>query len=184
MMNENSKTGNAFQYQGYAKVSFLRGKDVVKVQRISNNGTKKFFEILSTCLCGYDVSTLMPKCIDIGNTKQTEPSADVQSFETHLYSRVAVKADVVRHYQDEDIYAPVAAVFNAFIPSRNLGNFDPIDRLRLYNSFNGGDTDHLLAEIIIQEDHNKIQIKQSNEYSLMVEWVMVFDNVTTQLDKS
>ena len=185
-MMENNKdnivNNSSMIYQGQATVKFMKGKDVVKVKTIHNNGTSLLFTLLSQCLIGIDVTKSMPKYIDIGN--YTGEEGESKTFASYLTNRVSLTARLIRgvNIESNSGYAPVAASFKAFVPSRTvsqdiLQGGGKINCLRLYNLYdNTVIEDGLLAQIDLSSDE-VIQSSDYSKYSMMIEWLMTFSNV-------
>ena len=177
--NKDSMVNNSSMiYQGQATVKFMKGKDIVKVKTIHNNGTSLLFTLLSQCLIGIDVTKSMPKYIDIGNY-----ASEDGIFTSYLTNRVSLTAKLIRGVNIESGgYTPVAASFTAFIPSRTvsqdiLQGDGEINCLRLYNLYdNTVVEDGLLAQIDLSDDE-VIQSSDYSKYSMMIEWLMTFSNV-------
>lgn len=182
-MMENNKdnivNNSSMIYQGQATVKFMKGKDVVKIKTIHNNGTSLLFTLLSQCLIGIDVTKSMPKYLDIGNY-----ASEDGIFTSYLTNRVSLTARLIRgvNIESNSGYAPVAASFTAFVPSRTVSQDiiqgdGKINCLRLYNLYdNTVVEDGLLAQIDLSNDE-VIQSSDYSKYSMMIEWLMTFSNV-------
>ena len=178
---DNIVNNSSMIYQGQATVKFMKGKDVVKVKTIHNNGTSLLFTLLSQCLIGIDVTKSMPKYLDIGNYI-SEGSG--KTFTSYLTNRVSLTARLIRgvNIESNSGYAPVATSFTAFVPSRTvsqdiLQGDGKINCLRLYNLYdNTVIEDGLLAQIDLSDDEI-IQSSDYSKYSMMIEWLMTFSNV-------
>ena len=186
-MMENSKdsmvNNSSMIYQGQATVKFMKGKDIVKVKTIHNNGTSLLFTLLSQCLIGIDVTKSMPKYLDIGNY-MGESEGSGKTFTSYLTNRVSLTARLIRgvNIESNSGYAPVAASFTAFVPSRTvsqdiLQGGGKINCLRLYNLYDNTVVEEgLLAQIELSNDE-VIQSSDYSKYSMMIEWLMTFSNV-------
>ena len=176
---DNIVNNSSMIYQGQATVKFMKGKDVVKIKTIHNNGTSLLFTLLSQCLIGIDVTKSMPKYLDIGNY-----ASEDGIFTSYLTNRVSLTARLIRgvNIESNSGYAPVAASFTAFVPSRTVSQDiiqgdGKINCLRLYNLYdNTVVEDGLLAQIDLSNDE-VIQSSDYSKYSMMIEWLMTFSNV-------
>lgn len=179
---DNIVNNSSMIYQGQATVKFMKGKDVVKVKTIHNNGTSLLFTLLSQCLIGIDVTKSMPKYLDIGN--YTGEDGSNKTFTSYLTNRVSLTARLIRgvNTTNNSGYAPVAASFTAFVPSRTvsqdiLQGDGEINCLRLYNLYDNTVVEEgLLAQIDLSNDE-VIQSSDYSKYSMMIEWLMTFSNV-------
>ena len=178
---DNIVNNSSMIYQGQATVKFMKGKDVVKVKTIHNNGTSLLFTLLSQCLIGIDVTKSMPKYLDIGNYMGEEGSN--KTFTSYLTNRASLEAKLIRgvNLENNSGYAPVAASFTAFVPSRTvsqdiLQGDGKINCLRLYNLYDNTVVEEgLLAQIDLSDDES-IQSSDYSKYSMMIEWLMTFSN--------
>ena len=177
---DNIVNNSSMIYYGQATVKFMKGKDVVKIKTIHNNGTSLLFTLLSQCLIGIDVTKSMPKYLDIGNYMGEDGV-----FTSYLTNRVSLTSKLIRGVNiesDSGGYTPVAASFTAFVPSRTvsqdiLQGGGKINCLRLYNLYdNTVVEDGLLAQIDLSGDQ-VIQSSDYSKYSMMIEWLMTFSNI-------
>ena len=152
----NIDSSDSITYHGGAKISFLSGKKLISTRTIKNNGTNKLFELLAKCVAGVNVSSLMPQYLDL----QSVVNDDVLSAITH---RVNVTAKV------DKIDGNTMAIFTGMVPFSIQLSDKSVNRLALYNSYQGGD---LLAQIDLT---TSIQTS-GDQYNLMIEWYMYFGN--------
>ena len=150
--NTNIDNSDSITYHGGAKISFLSGKKLISTRTIKNNGTDTLFELLAKCVAGVNVSSLMPQYLDLQSTS----GVSVISHRVNVTTKV------------DKINNTTMAIFTGIIPfSIQLLNTS-VDRLALYNSYQGGD---LLAYIDLTNS-----ITADEQYNLMIEWYMYFGN--------
>lgn len=163
-------TTTQLSYSGEVKITVKRGKSTLKTIRKHNAGTEYLFKAILNFLIGYPNVGNAPNFIDaLGQgASQSEPGDSVLIYKSNISSKTL----------QIDAKGKSKAVFTGYISSKQLKQSSIKDKEgEIYYLALIDNNNNRLADIDVKTKGEPLRISAGT--SIIVEWYMGVDNVTT-----